>query len=214
MFLRVEFSEDTSVLEIGLNDDTSVLRIGFKDETSVLRIGFRDDDCLIKANFGEVITVGGGLDEAAFILLTEDGEEIPAVVVSEETVFTATEDDIRLGTVAATESGVTVGKKVIPAYQTTEGKKRIAPGEPLSIQMYSDMCQYTRLQVIVCAYNTSIADSVSAEMVVVDGNLYNVRSINPQASVTVDTENQTINLGVTNDSEDYLVIRYFTYKED
>ena len=150
-------------------------------------------------------------EDQVYILVDESGNEVTAVLVDEQTVFDATANDIRLGKTAVTESGVTVGEKEIPAYITQEGRKRISPDKELSIPMYSDLCQYTRLQVIVCAYNTSIADSVAAEMVVINDALYDVLSTSEKASVTVDIENQSINLGITNDSGNYLVIRYFTY---
>ena len=44
-----------------------------------------------------------------YTLLMQDGTEVIAVEFDEELVFTATADDIRKGTVAATASGVTVG---------------------------------------------------------------------------------------------------------
>ena len=44
-----------------------------------------------------------------FILVDENNNEITGVVVDELTVFDATEDDIKLGKVAASDSGVIVG---------------------------------------------------------------------------------------------------------
>ena len=154
------------------------------------------------------------LETGSYILVDEAGNVIPAVFVDNETTFNATANDIRIGTKAVTDSGVTEGTKEIPAYHTEEGYTRIAPGKTLTIEMFSDMCQYTKLQAIICSYNTTITNSVAAEMVVVEDNLYYVRSVDAVASVTVDTENQSIILGITNDSENYLVVRYFTYKEE
>lgn len=154
------------------------------------------------------------LERGTYVLVDEIGNEVPAVFVEQETRFTATENDIRIGTTAVNDNGVVTGTKEIPAYHTTEGYKRIAAGEELTIPMYSDRCQYTRFQAIVCSYNTSSADSVAAEMVVINDNVYYVQSVNAIASVTVDTENQTIKLGITNDSDGYFVIRYITYKEE
>jgi hypothetical protein len=187
--------------------------VKFNEEEAVISVEFNESTSVINAYFGENIKIEKD-DTVTYLLVTEDGQEIPAVLVDEETVFTATANDIRIGTVAATSAGVTEGTKFIPTYITQEGRARIAPGKPLAINMFSDMCEYTKLQAIVCAYNTSITNSVAAEMVVVNDSLYDVHSIIEKASVTVDTEKQTINLGVTNDSNDYLVIRYFTYKED
>lgn len=144
----------------------------------------------------------------AYILIDEDGNEIPAILVGEEVVFTATEEDIRLGAVAATEKGVTVGKKEIPAYHTTEGRRTVKSGRELTIPMYSDKCQYSKLQVIICS------EDCCAEMVVFDDKLYSAKSTTPLSEVTVDTKTQTIKLGYTNDTGKDLLIRYMSIKED
>lgn len=44
-----------------------------------------------------------------FIIEDENGNELVGVVVGQETVFTATSDDIIKGKVAATDTGVVVG---------------------------------------------------------------------------------------------------------
>lgn len=50
------------------------------------------------------------------IFQTEGGEEMYAVLVGSEKVFTATANDIRKGKVAATDVGVVTGTKDIPDY--------------------------------------------------------------------------------------------------
>jgi hypothetical protein len=44
-----------------------------------------------------------------FILVDENGNEITGVVVDKETVFTATDNDVREGKVYASDDGVSVG---------------------------------------------------------------------------------------------------------
>ena len=44
-----------------------------------------------------------------FTLVDEDGNEIIGVVVDKETVFTATDNDVRQGKVYASNDGVSVG---------------------------------------------------------------------------------------------------------
>lgn len=148
-----------------------------------------------------------------YILVDEEGNEIPAVLVGEEIVFTATANDIREGTVAATAKGVTVGTKEIPAYHTTEGYHLITIGSDMKIPV-PGRYDYTKMQAIVCAFNTLPANSVSAEKVVINDSVYEVGSVEPLASVTVDYDNKAINLGIKNDSGNICVIRYFTYKEE
>ena len=148
-----------------------------------------------------------------YLLITEDGHEIPAVAVGEETIFTATANDIRLGTVAATASGVTEGTKVIPSYHTTEGYELIPSGSAFIIPFFDNLYDFTKLQVVICPWNESIAESVAAEKVSLDENVYAVNSAESLASVTRDSENLSINLNITNESDSLYVVRYFTYKE-
>lgn len=44
-----------------------------------------------------------------FILVDEDGNEITGVVVDKQTIFTATDDDVREGKVYASNDGVSIG---------------------------------------------------------------------------------------------------------
>lgn len=153
------------------------------------------------------------LDSATYILIDENGNEFPAVFVENETVFTATANDIRLGTIAATADGVTEGTKDIPAYYVMEGSQKIDAGSTLKISLFSDMCEFTKLQALVCAYNTSSSDSVSTEKVSINGKVYAVNSTVELAEVAVDSENQAINLSIDNESSEPVLIRFFTYKE-
>lgn len=157
---------------------------------------------------------GDGTIPQTFILVDEDGYEIPAVLTEEEVELTATANDIRLGTTAVTDTGVTTGEKEIPGYITTEGKRTIKAGQQLEIAMYSDDCNYSKLLVIVCEYNTSIIQSVSAVMVVIDSKLYAVGSTVPLADVSVDLQKQSINLGLTNNLDKSVVLRYTSIKEN
>lgn len=159
--------------------------------------------------------VGGKPLVKSYILETEDGQEIPAVLTEQEVVFTATPNDIREGKVAATSNGVVTGEKVIPSYQTCQGSKVVLPGETLSITNLTanNNYDYTKLQVIVCLYNTTLSDSVAAEVVAIDDGVFNVRSIDSISNVTKDHKNKSIELGITNNFEVPCVIRYFTYKE-
>lgn len=159
--------------------------------------------------------VGGGDDGTnTYILVDENGYEVPAVLVDEEVTLTATPNDIRIGATAVTEQGVVTGEKEIPGYITTEGKRVVKTGDPLEILMFSDKYQYSKLLVLVCEYNTTVTNSVSAVMVVIDNHIYEAGSTTPLAEVTVDSENQSINLGLINESDKSLVMRYMSIKEN
>ena len=188
-------------------------------ETNIRRA--MDDFRNIKAamiNNGEEVPTGTPtsayaekIGDKTYIFTTADGAEFPAVLVDEETVFTATANDIRIGAVAATEDGVTTGTKVIPSYNTTEGIKIVAAGDSFSLPI--EEYEYTKLQALVCAFNTSLSDSVSTERVAINDNVYDVLSTSIVAEVTIDTVNKCVNFGFSNESNEPKLIRYFTYKE-
>ena len=48
-------------------------------------------------------------DANTYILVDQDGNEIPAVLTEEEVELTATVNDIRIGTTAVTDDGVVTG---------------------------------------------------------------------------------------------------------
>lgn len=177
----------------------------------------RSDEVTCYYEWVRIIPNNGNSDSDSsdtYILVDENGTEIPAVLVENVTRFNATANDIRIGTVAVTDSGVTEGTKEIPAYHTEQGVQIVKPGQSLDIYMLSDRCQYTKLQAVVCVYASGYADSVSAEMVVLDDKLYAVASNEVLADVSVDTFNQTIKLGLSNSGSNSLLIRYMTIKEE
>lgn len=154
------------------------------------------------------------LNATTFILVDKDGNEYPAVYVDSDTVITATPNDIRKGTTAITAEGVITGEKVIPAYYTTEGIRIVPVGSDLKIPFSSDRYDFTKLQAIICPFTSSYASSVAAEKVVIDENVYNVKSVDVVSIVQKDSINREVHLGVTNDSDTPYVLRYFTYKEE
>lgn len=160
--------------------------------------------------------VGGALNAKTYQLECNGGTaEIMAVVVDEKTIFDADVNDVRAGKVFATNNGVKVGTKNIPAYNTCAGYRIIAPNEEFKIVLSaSDLYDYTNLQCIICPFNTSISDSVAADRVVIDGNLYEVNSSTVLSEVTKDATEKAIKLGITNDSSSSYIIRLFTYKEE
>lgn len=150
-----------------------------------------------------------------YLLVDESGNEVLAVLMDEGVELTATEDDIRVGTTAVTETGVTTGTKAIPSYHTTEGVKVIPIGSVFETVPMADSEKYdfTKLQAIVCPFNSTIDNSVAAEKVVIDEGVYAVNSTELLSSVMRDREKKTISLGITNDSDKTYLLRYFTYKE-
>lgn len=151
-------------------------------------------------------------DVSTYILVDENGYEVPAVLVDEPVMLTANATtDIRKGMTAVTEEGIVTGEKEIPAFHTTEGFKGIPNGSKFVLPM-SDY-DYTKMQAIICLFNTNMTDSVAAEKVVIYDNVYPVRSTVPEAQIVIDNVNERIDFGITNTSGKMCLIRYFTYKE-
>ena len=159
----------------------------------------------------EIEYMPAGDDGETYILVDEEGNEIPAVLTEEEVDLTATANDIRDGVIAVTDDGVIEGTKEIPSYNTAEGYRIVPNGSSFFIPHgYYD---YTKLQVIICAFNTSLTDSVAAKKVVVYDGVYNVDSTELLSTVTKDSENGWVKLGIMNDSGGICILRYFMYKE-
>lgn len=153
-------------------------------------------------------------DEMVYILRDNEGNEAVGVLVDIETVLDGTPDDVRIGKTVVTEKGITVGEKVIPGYLAHEGAKRIRPGQRFEIQLVNEnQYDYTLLQCIICRFNTNLFDSMSAEKVVIDDNVYDVLSTIPIYSVGKNHETYTIDLGFVNATDESFILRYFTYKE-
>lgn len=159
----------------------------------------------------DAMEVGTGDDVSTYILVDENGVEYPAVLVDEEVTLTATTNDIRIGTTAVTEEGVVTGEKEIPSYNTTEGFKGIPNGSAFVLPLPD--YDYTKLQAIICLFNTDMSDSVAAEKVVIYDNVYPVQSTVSESKIVIDSTNKRIDFGITNTSGKMCLIRYFTYKE-
>lgn len=153
------------------------------------------------------------LENGAYILVDENGNEVPAVFVDNEPVFTATANDIRIGTVAVTDEGIIEGTKEIPAYHTSEGYRFVTNGSKFALPMVKDLHEYTKLQAIICPFDKSLNNSVAAEKVAIEDNVYSVQSTVSEAEITVSNEPDIIDFGMTNTSGKPYIIRYFTYKE-
>lgn len=146
-----------------------------------------------------------------FVIVDADGNEIPAVLVDEEVVVSASSNDIRKGITAITSDGVIIGTKEIPSYYTAEGYKAITKGSRFTIP-HADY-DYTKLQVVICSFDTNFTKSVGAIKVALENSVYDVNSTTPLSQVTIDNTNKRIDLGITNDTDSICVVRYFMYKE-
>jgi hypothetical protein len=160
--------------------------------------------------------VGGALNAKTYELQYNGGTTpIMAVVVDEEKVFDATENDVRKGKTFASDSGVKVGTKDIPAYRTEQGAVTILPNQKFSILLNEyNQYDYTKLQCMISKFNTTVEDSVAIDRVVIDGCVYAVNSTDIISSVTKNAETKSINLNIMNETSDVYMLRYFTYRQE
>jgi len=149
-----------------------------------------------------------------YILVDEDGYEIPAVLTEEEVELTATPNDIRIGTTAVTDTGVTVGEKEIPGYRTVEGARKIAADSEFVLKIRDGLYAYTRLQALFCLFNTTLGDSVATDKVAIDNSVYKVESAVAVADITVDDATESVMFNIKNDTDGAYVLRYFILKEE
>lgn len=167
----------------------------------------------ITKNTPKVFEKGHETPHDTYILYDSEGNEVVATFVDQETVFTATANDIREGMVAASEDGVVTGTKVIPSYHTSEGYVAIMPNSTFVIKNLAILYDFTKLQALICPYAGSVPDSVATEKVAINDNIYKVNSTELVATIVKDSDNQCINFTIVNESDKPYILRYFTYKE-
>lgn len=158
--------------------------------------------------------VGGTAPIKTLKIVDADNNEFLGVVTGSEVIFTATDNDVRIGSVYASDGGISTGAKVIPAYHTSEGKKLILAGKSVKLTLSEyDLYDYTKFQCMICVFNTSVNNSVNVEKVAIDDNVYNVNSIDVVASITKNIDDKSIDLNIINTSTTPYVVRFFTCKE-
>lgn len=178
------------------------------------RLVEKGEDVSLNTPFDELTQKAGDYVPKTYVLVDQNGKEVVATYVDEETIFDATENDVREGKVFANETGVVTGTKVIPAYYVHAGYKLIPSGVAVTISLPIAECHnFTRLQAMMCRYNSNITSSVAVDKIVIESEVYPVQSATPIATVTKDVQNKVINFGITNDSGNLYLLRYFTYKE-
>lgn len=210
------FKEHSKPTPTDFNETSQSLNSKLSENTELFDFELDEKVKYFVSDFGEIYRVGTEDDTPLYVLVTEDGQEIPAVMVEEEVNFDATANDIRIGKVAATNEGVTIGEKVIPSYNTYTGARLVTKNSSFKIPNMDsriDYYDYTKLQSIICLFNTNVSKSVSAEKVSIDDNLYDVRSSEPISTIVKNHDTKSIDFGIVNDLGTHCVIRYFTYKE-
>jgi hypothetical protein len=149
-----------------------------------------------------------------FILTDENGMEITGVVTDVEQVFDATAADIKIGKVAATNDGITIGTDT-RTYHTTHGTHLVLPGASFSVPLEKDdKYDYTKFQAMISPFNTTVLDSVAIEKVSLYDAIYAVNSNEKVSDITKNETTKAIDFNLTNNTENIYIIHFNTYKEE
>ena len=163
--------------------------------------------------YGNPIMTSSALNTV--LLEDENGNEIATgVVVGEKTVFTATQNDVKVGKIFASDEGVQEGTDT-KTYRTEIGSRTILPNESFSIPFEQyDQYNYTKFSAMISSFNTAISDSTSVNKIVINDAVYAVNSTTKLADVTKNASTKSIDLNIVNDTGATCVIHFSTYKEE
>ena len=163
---------------------------------------------------GNMIGIGSA-PLKTLIIEDENGNALTGVVTDSVVIFDATVSDVRQNKTFASSEGVQVGEKEILEYRTTKGQWFVEPGDDFSIPLSkNNKYNYTNFQCIISLFSTSIQDSVESKMVTIGDSLYYAGSNVKISDISKNSKNKSIDLNITNDTDDVYVIFYFTCKEE
>lgn len=158
--------------------------------------------------------VGGTAPIKTVKIVDENGNEILGVVTENLVVFDAKPSDVKINKTFASDDGVQIGENTI-TYRTTQGRRGIPSGSSVSIPL-SDYAQYdyTKFQCIITSFNTNLNNSTAAIKISINDDVFNVGSTDVVSSITKNIESESIDLNITNDTDNIIVVYYMTYKEE
>lgn len=158
-------------------------------------------------------TGGFGMPKT-FVLTDKNGNEFTGVVVGERTVFTATTDDVKIGKTFASNEGIQTGEDT-RTYRTLHACRCILPNESFTIPLSEyDRYDYTQFQAVISVFNTSRLDSLTVEKSVLYDGVYNVNSNDKISDVTKNADTKSVDLNITNNTDNTFIVHYNTYKEE
>ena len=104
--------------------------------------------------------------------------------------------------------------KNIPAYETRMSSLTVEPNETCSIPLSSEeRYNYTKFQCIIAVYNSDYSTNMVTKYVSMNDGLFSVETSNKVSNITKNSNTKSIDLNITNNSQDTYIIIYFTYKE-
>ncbi len=147
-------------------------------------------------------------------IVDDNGNTIIGTVTDSEVIFDATRDDVKVGKIFASADGVQEGIDT-RTYRTTHASKTILPGEQFSIPLDDyEKYNYTKFQAMIAEFNTTQYDSVSVVKISLNDAVYDVNSTIKISDVTKNSSTKSIDLNITNNTNNTYVIHYSTYKEE
>lgn len=149
-----------------------------------------------------------------FILVDESGAEITGVVTENVKAFNATAADVKIGKTFVSDEGVLEGTDT-KTYRTTQGVQAVAVGKAVSIPLsYYKQYDYTEFQCVITKFNSNLANSTAAIKISLNSNVYNTGSADVISSVSKNSETESIDLNIVNDTDHIIIVHYMTYKEE
>lgn len=157
----------------------------------------------------------GGFGMPKMIEIVDDnGNTLVGAVTDSEVVFDATRDDVKAGKTFASADGVQEGIDT-RTYRTTHATQLVLPGEDFSIPLEdNEKYNYTKFQAMIAEFNTTISDSISVEKVSLNDSVYNVNSTTKLSDITKNATSKSIDLNITNNTDNTYIVHYNTYKEE
>lgn len=154
------------------------------------------------------------LTPKSFVLEDENGNSFVGVTVGEEAVLDATPADVRINKTFASDEGVQVGENTI-TYRTTQSFCLILPGDKFSIPLPMYNCyNYTKFQAILVLYSPDYSSSAKTMSITINDSVFSTETSEKLANITKNSDTRSIDLNITNNSDDIYMIRYFTYCQE
>ena len=142
------------------------------------------------------------------------GNTLIGTVTDSEVNLDATREDVKIGKTFAANDGIQEGTDT-RTYRTTQSSRLILPGSDFSIPLSEyDKYNYTKFQCIIAKFNTSSIDSVETNRIAINDNVYMVNSVDAISQVTKNIDTKSVDLNITNNTDDIYMVHYSTYKEE
>lgn len=157
----------------------------------------------------------GGFGMPKIIEIADDnGNTFVGTVTDSEVVLDATRADVKVGKMFASNDGIQEGTDT-KTYRTTHASYVVLPGASFSIPLEQyDKYNYTKFQAMIAEFNTTPLDSTSVNKISINDGVFNVNSSTKLSDVTKNSSLKSIDLNITNDTENTYIIHYNTFKEE